>query len=149
LFRFSECEEAHLYRVLHLPELQQIARGEKTIDARVILPHKRAVIPGDSIVFRYSRNQVEMDEWRLTCKAVAVKRYATFRELLEAEGIERCVPGCVDLDKAIEMCHRSGLVGKNSRQSEQKHGVIAIHVKAISTLTEVAAASDERKKSRS
>ncbi len=140
----------HQHRVRRLQELQQISLGSKTIDARVILTHKRAVIAGDSIVFSCVDAETSTDEWRLTCKAVAVKRYATFRELLEAEGIERCVPGCGDLEKAIKKLHRPlQNRGVDLRQLEQERGVVAIHLKPISALTKVAVASDQRKKSRS
>ncbi len=138
------CEDEHEYRVLHLQELQQIERGEKTIAARISFKvAKRIVCPGDRLNFIYNGDPHTSANWQLTCEAIAIKQYPTFRDLLLAEGIDRCMPGGVDLKRAIKMCHTQQQ-NASSRLWEKERGVIAIHLKPISALRKVDASSEAK-----
>jgi ASC-1-like (ASCH) protein len=145
-FRFSELEEEHEHRVFHLQDLQQIVNGTKKIDARLMLLKRRIVCPGERITFNYKDPKTSV-KWQLTCEAIATKHYATFRELLATEGVERCMPGCGDIEKAISACHEQyHQQGYKSRRSEIERGVVAIHLKPISSLKKVVDARGEEKK---
>lgn len=85
-----------LGRVFATPCLQPrharaIAEGRKTVEGRPATPSGWATkaCVGDAIRFRVSRS----DGNRLVVRVLCVRRFATFRDMLEACGIEHCLPG--------------------------------------------------------
>jgi ASC-1-like (ASCH) protein len=124
--------------------MRQIERGEKTVHTRigVMYGKRRTVCPGDRVTFKYASQKTAV-EWHLTCEAVATMQYPTFRDALLAEGIERCVPGCGQIEKAISVCHAQHQTSDSPRM-ERDWGVVAIHLKPISPLQRVDANGKEK-----
>lgn len=104
--------------------IEQIRSGLKTVEAR---PYCRGVTKyevGDTVRFYYYRNAKD----DVICKITRIKKFATFKELLEESHFSLCIPGTKNLDEALKLYEK---IPKYS-EKERTFGVVAIHLAPLS-----------------
>ncbi len=57
---------------------------------------------------------------------VRKKEYSTFREYLENEGLEKCLPSIFDINIGLNVYYKY-----NTKEEEKEYGVIAIELKVL------------------
>lgn len=102
------------------PFLDRIIDGSKTIEGRTYSPMFQKMRVGDQI--KLFNNQ----KWVL-CQIIALRKYATFQEMLERETLEKVLPNCSDIHSGVKMYHDFPRFIEN----EKKYGVVAIELKKI------------------
>jgi len=103
--------------------IQQIRRGEKTVEGRV---SKGAVLKyrkGDKVRFYYYSNASD----DVTCQIVNIRRYKTFREMLVNSGFKNCIPEAASLEDAVKAYDQI----PNYSANAAKFGVTAIHLSVL------------------
>ncbi|MBO8161744.1 MAG: ASCH domain-containing protein [Thermosipho sp. (in: Bacteria)] len=76
--------------------LPLILSGQKTIEGRLAKGRFLAIKPGHIIEFNGSGQDF---------KVIGVRKYLTFKEMLENEGLNRVVPGVNSLGEAEKLYH--------------------------------------------
>lgn len=104
--------------------IHQIKSGGKTIEGRInngmILRFKT----GDNVRFFYKQN--ERDDAR--CKIEDIRKYKSFKELLESEGYENCLTDVRSLNEAVRIYDKI----PSYSQRAAKFGVVAIQLSLLS-----------------
>jgi len=100
--------------------LEQIQSGQKTVEGRVATPRFKSIHPGDHIQFFSSEDK----NYSLLCKVLSIGRYESFRQMLEKEGLEKCLPGVQTLEKGEEIYHQF----PNYKANAKRYGVRAIRI---------------------
>ena len=101
---------------LHEKMYELIKEKKKTVEGRVN-DDKTAVIPIKDIII-----------WNETLKAevVDIKKYQTFKEMLEKEGVENVLPGLKTIDEGVEVYYMIP-----GYKEKEKNGVLAFHLTVI------------------
>jgi len=100
-----------------------IKQGEKPVEARVAIPMFEKWQEGDTIRF-FSRRNSRIE---VIVKIVGKKRYKTFRQMLEAEGVENLIPGV----RSINEGERMYLKIPKYAEREKQYGVLAFRLELI------------------
>ena len=108
------------------PKYAELMRqGAKTVEGRANVGWAAAVAAGDWVTFKISGSNGK----KLVVRVVRVERFATFREMLRACGLEKCLPGCASEAEGIETYHAFGTMdGRTYKELEADHGVVGVHV---------------------
>ncbi|WP_297501544.1 ASCH domain-containing protein [Thermococcus sp.] len=96
--------------------LRAIAEGKKRVEGRLYDEKRRAIKPGDNIIF----------EDRLVCVVKDVRVYQSFGEMLEKEGLENVLPGVKSIEEGVKVYRKF-----YSEEKEKKYGVVAIKVEPV------------------
>lgn len=105
--------------------LDLIKTEQKTVEGRINSGGFSNLQVGSKVKFFEGKNPKSF----VVCEILEVNSYSTFREMLEAEGVENMLPGVASLEKGVqiyekipgykERCQRSGCVGLKIRVLEQ------------------------------
>ena len=101
------------------------------MEGRAVYSFWGDVKEGDYIRFNISPRTVKQV---LFVRVLKVSFYRTFRDMLTVCGVEACLPTETSLDAAVEVYH--GLrchTGESFKELASKAGVVAVHVKRLST----------------
>ncbi len=99
---------------IDLEYLCQILDGNKTVEGRLDKEERKNWAAGDVIRF-------EADNLCVYCRIEYVKRYGTFREMLEKEDFKKCLPKSPNIEAAVE----TYLGISNYRSMESVNHVVA------------------------
>uniref|UniRef100_A0A7S0RNJ1 ASCH domain-containing protein n=1 Tax=Chlamydomonas leiostraca TaxID=1034604 RepID=A0A7S0RNJ1_9CHLO len=103
--------------------LDLIISGAKTVEGRTNTPKYRALVPGSLV--RLTDGQDEGHT--ATVRVESLATYASFEDMLRAEGLHSCLPGVATLEEGVTI-YRSF---PGYSELEQAHGVVAIRVKMV------------------
>lgn len=100
-----------------------IAAGEKTAEGRIAKEKYLQLRPGDTITFHNAANEEEM----VAVRVRQVRRYDSFRAMLEVEGVAAMLPGMTSLDEAIRVYESFG----DYKTAVQQYGAVAIRFERV------------------
>ncbi|CAM6126800.1 unnamed protein product [Calypogeia fissa] len=100
--------------LLHVqePYFSQLKAGTKTVEGRCASGAYNKIGAGDSLLFNQS----------LLLKVEDVKRYSTFQQMLEVEGLSVVLPGVASIDEGVQV-YRAFY-----SEAREQAGVLGIHV---------------------
>lgn len=102
------------------PWFSFIRSGQKRVEGRKYAPKYASLRPGEPIEFY-------LDDESFVAKVVKVISYPTLEAYLEAEGIEKALPGVSSMDEAVNI-----YLAFNSRETiEASGGFLGIHVSVL------------------
>lgn len=104
------------------PFFSRIADGQKTVEVRYLSGYIGRIRVGDTIRFCCGRNQV-------LCHVSQIRRYSTYRTLLETEDLEKVIPGVKSVEAALETYRTFPCYHYASKDSTPK--VLAIEIKKV------------------
>lgn len=116
--------------------LDLIRSGDKTVEGRIRAGKWADVIPGDT--FNFISTATPQNEFECSgneapiiaavrCRATSVRHYDCYQDMLEGEGLEKCLPGVTSLEAGVEV-YRS-IPGY--REREREAGVVAVGLELI------------------
>lgn len=103
--------------------LKLIESGKKTVEGRVGKEKFRLISQGDTIEFISSDDK----QTSLMCIVTRVAQYHSFRQMLEKEGVNNCLPGTLTIEEGISIYHQF----PNYKDGAQKYGVCAFKLKKL------------------
>ena len=103
--------------------LELIRSGKKTSEGRINSGAFRDMKAGDKIKF-FDKKQPSRAVY---CEVIGNKKYKSFEEMLEGEGVENMLPGCESLEAGVKIYER--IPGYTERCEEK--GCVAIQIKVI------------------
>ena len=106
----------------HLAEIwfDHVRHGRKTCEGRLDKGFWGECDYGDVITFHNDSNE------QCQVRVKGVHRYATFRDMLEHETLEKTLPGIKNLDQGVDVYHEF-----YSKEQEARYGVIAILMELV------------------
>ena len=96
--------------------LKLMKEGKKKVEGRLYDEKRQKLQVGDVIVF----------EGKLRVKVKALRRYASFKEMLEKEGLENVLPNVGSIEEGIKIYRQF-----YDEEREKKYGVVAIEVEVL------------------
>ncbi len=102
---------------LKMKYLQQILSGRKTIEGRINSGMMLRFKAGETVTFFSGRTEA-------VCNIIAIRKHASFRDMLEKEGVQRCLTDVTDVDVGAAIYHRI----PSYTQRAAQHGVLAIEI---------------------
>ena len=122
----GHCWTCSLGSNLHIMKLEHkwyehIVNGRKTVEGRLYDEKRRKIGIGDCIVFK----PVGCSKCNtlLYTVVLGLRRYNSFREMLEKEGIEHVLPDIHSLDEGVKVYRKY-----YSAEDEERYGVVAIEL---------------------
>lgn len=103
---------------------EQIKKAKKTVEGRINDGDYKEIKVGGFIEFHRQSDKND----KLMCEVIGATAYTGFEEMLTAEGLNKCLPGVVDIPAGVEVYHS---IGTYRQRAEQK-GVIAFRLKPVS-----------------
>ena len=100
--------------------LEAIQEGTKTVEGRIYRGRYTKVAPGDKVCFLSGSIKV-------LCRVLSVNKYSKFEQMLEKEGVNRCLPGIYNTKEGIRIYYSFG----NYKELEKQYGVVAFKIKKI------------------
>jgi ASC-1-like (ASCH) protein len=107
------------------PWFSLILLGLKTVEGRKNRGLFQQMQDGDIVEWTNDSIIPRSVKTRITGKAV----YPTFREYLETEGLDKCLPGITNMDDGLSIYYKYF-----TQQEEKEFGVVAIRLELISNL---------------
>jgi ASC-1-like (ASCH) protein len=104
--------------------LDFIDQGFKTVEGRLGSDKYSLVKPGD--IFEFVT--VEDETRRLRCVVLQVFKYMSFQNMLESQGLKKCLPHIDSIDEGVKV-YRSF---PGYAEGEKTYGAFAFHIKKIS-----------------
>ncbi|WP_052545687.1 ASCH domain-containing protein [Candidatus Hepatobacter penaei] len=107
---------------LHLERayVELIRNKQKTVEGRLNKEKYQTMRPGDILAFCVKKDRSDTT----FCKVLGLRLYATFRTMLEAEGLRSCLPTAETLEEGVATYHRFA----DYQQREKRDGVLAINM---------------------
>ncbi|MBS0648791.1 MAG: ASCH domain-containing protein [Verrucomicrobia bacterium] len=100
--------------------LRMILDGRKTIEGRINNGPFKKLQTGAFVRFHCQGTEAY-------CQVLKVNRYASFREMLEKEGVQPCLPDVHNLQQAVDIYDKIPGYADKAKQ----HGVLAIHIRLL------------------
>lgn len=100
-----------------------IQSGEKTVEGRLYKDKFTKWKVNDTVKFINKNNEND----NVSCIIEDIKRYDTFKEMLEGEGIENCLPKITDISRGVDIYYNI----PNYKEGEKIYGVVAFRIKVI------------------
>lgn len=100
-----------------------VETGKKTVEGRLKKPELKVLKVGDKIRFQdnsHSKSFVDV-------KIISLNAYPTFREMLQKEGLHRCLPDLNSLEEGVDIYHSF----PSYREKEKLLGVLAIGIQKL------------------
>jgi ASC-1-like (ASCH) protein len=104
------------------PWFSLIMRGLKTVEGRKNRGLFQQMQVGDIVEWTNDSIIPRSVKTRITGKAV----YPTFREYLETEGLDKCLPGITNMDDGLSIYYKYF-----TKEEEKKFGVVAIRLELV------------------
>ena len=105
------------------PWFSLIMRGLKTVEGRKNKGIFQQMQVGDIVEWTNNNNNTSRSvKTRITGKAV----YPSFREYLETEGLDKCLPGISEMDDGLSVYYKYF-----TKEEEKEYGVVAIRLKLV------------------
>lgn len=99
---------------------EMIQRGKKTVEGRIAKPKYQSFSVDDTLVF-------QSGDFEVATRVIEVKKFTSFRQMLNHYGTHSCVPNINDIEEAINVYHSF----PNYAEDEKKFGVIGIKIELI------------------
>ncbi len=96
--------------------LESIVKGIKVVEGRIYDEKRRRILPGDCIILRSNDNNAETYVY-----VKYIHLYNDFGEMLEAEGLNRVLPGIKSINEGLNIYYKY-----YDRGMEKQYGVVAI-----------------------
>jgi ASC-1-like (ASCH) protein len=112
-----------LYKNCADPWYGYIASGKKKIEGRLFDGDWKTLQPDDNIKWYIIRDGFTYTH---VSKIKEIKRYKTFKEMLEVEGLENVLPGVKTIEEGVSIYY--SFPGFKEKEKNPKIGVIAIHL---------------------
>lgn len=103
--------------------IHQIRSGQKTVEGRINHGMALRCRKGDTIRFFYHQNPRD----DVVCKITQVVRYNSFRDMLQACGVSRCLADVRNLEEGVRIY--DAIPGYSQRAAQS--GVLAIHLSLV------------------
>eukprot|EP01059_Diplonema_ambulator_P018259 TRINITY_DN304_c4_g1_i1.p2 TRINITY_DN304_c4_g1~~TRINITY_DN304_c4_g1_i1.p2 ORF type:complete len:195 (+),score=69.66 TRINITY_DN304_c4_g1_i1:50-634(+) len=112
-------KKKYIHQIKHKTRdgLQKTVEGR--INSGIVLRYRK----GDRIRFFYQANQSD----DVTCLITDIKKYASFKEMLEAEGVQKCLTDVRSLAEGVRIYDSIPSYPQRAAQ----HGVVAIHLSVV------------------
>jgi ASC-1-like (ASCH) protein len=104
------------------PWFSLISSGLKIVEGRKNKGRFSEIVAGDVIKWMND----DFGQREVTTIVTGVQKYGTFREYLESEGLDECLPGVKDINAGEEVYYQY-----YTRDDERIYGVVAILLKII------------------
>lgn len=101
------------------PFWSQLRDGRKVVEGRLNHGKFGKVEPGDVL-------RAHCDSEYILLQVICTRLYDSFEEMLQAEGIDRVLPGVSGIDKGVETYRQF-----YTAESEELHGVIAMTLEIV------------------
>lgn len=121
----STMENRKYSMYLKEPWFSLIMRGLKTVEGRKNKGIFQQMKVDDIVEWTNNSITPRSVKTRITGKAV----YPNFREYLETEGLDKCLPGISDMDDGLSVYYKYF-----TKEEEKEFGVVAIHLELIANL---------------
>lgn len=129
--------KSHLRPYLQPEYALAIADGSKPVEGRPCCGWAAACRPNDAVMFTISASGGQ----RLACRIMRVRPFPTFAAMLEAVGVDACLPGFTgSVQAAVRLYHGFGSSAGSYADLERTHGVVAVDVQPLT----VALVSDDQ-----
>ena len=112
------------------PWFDHIASGVKTVEGRLNKGKFAALKAGQVL---------SINDGALRCHVVKVEAFASFRHLLEQEGVRRVLPGVADVAEGCAVYQQF-----YSAEAQSEHGVVALHLSVVDVAAEALFAAADR-----
>ena len=109
------------------PWYDYLYRGKKTVEGRKKSSKFKDIKPNDVVLFVLKGHS----EIYFHAKVVDVKYYKTLREYLQSEGIEKCLPGITELEKAVAIYTQPGW---STEKEIENVGFMGIHIELLKSV---------------
>jgi len=104
------------------PWISMIQTGIKTVEGRLKRKNFSLMRVGDMV--EWINSEYEMKRVKTIIKEI--REYRTFREYLESEGLERCLPEIKDIESGIMVYYKY-----YTEEDERKYGIVALRLERI------------------
>ena len=104
------------------PWFSMIQKEIKTVEGR--LKRKNFSLMREGDVVEWSNSEYELKKVKTIIREI--REYKTFREYLEGEGLERCLPEIKDIESGIMIYYRY-----YTEEDERKNGIVALRLERI------------------
>jgi ASC-1-like (ASCH) protein len=111
---YHQCKLARRY-------FNDICSGKKTTEGRINRDKFRNFKANDIIEFVCADNPDDV----IICTITAVNNYKSFREMLEQEGIQKCLPGIRKISEGVKIYHQI----PGYEEGAKDCGVLGIRIK--------------------
>ena len=112
------------------PWFDHIASGLKTVEGR-LNKGKFAGLKAGQVL--------SINDGALRCHVVKVEAFASFRHLLEQEGVRRVLPGVADVAEGCAVYRQF-----YDAEAQREHGVVALHLSVVDAAAEALFAAADR-----
>lgn len=106
------------------PWFSLIKVGLKTVEGRLNKGDFASLIKGDCIKFVNTEELGFMRNY--TIKITSIHKYTSFKEYLEKEKLEKCLPGIDTIEDGVKVYYKY-----YSKEEEEKYKIVAIRFKII------------------
>lgn len=109
-------------RVLNLraPYFRMVQTGRKTVEGRLNKPELHSLRVGERIRFQREHEAKNF----VNVKVISLRTYPTFREMLDKEGLHRCLPDVKSLEEGVRLYHSF----PSYSEKEKLYGALAIGI---------------------
>lgn len=105
---------------LRAPYFRMVQSGRKTVEGRLNKPELHNLKVGERIRFQ-RENQAHNF---VNVKVISLRTYPTFREMLDKEGLHRCLPNVKSLEEGVHLYHSF----PSYYEKEKLYGALAIRI---------------------
>lgn len=118
-------DKLNLYRTITIRQdyLKSIREGRKIVEGQIYKGIFTNLRQGNQIIFIANNDPYNF----VRCKVISTKRYNNFKEMLQAEGFQNCLPHAPSLQKASDIFN--SMFGY--REQVAIYGAIAIRIEVI------------------
>lgn len=102
------------------PYFVAISKGSKTIEGRLYKGKYSEIHPGDFCYFFCPENP----DTGVYCKIQQTRLYPSFKEMLEKEGLQKCLPSTPSIEEGVSIYHSF----PGYKSGEITFGVIALEI---------------------
>lgn len=112
---------------IHPEYLSMVAAGKKSVEGRLKRPKLDGLEVGKTLLLRNTASLASL----LPVKISFLHFYSSFKEMLEHEGIENCLPGIKNIEEGVQLYHSF----PGYKEGEVLYGVLGIGISLISSIS--------------
>jgi ASC-1-like (ASCH) protein len=103
-----------------------VQSGRKTVEGRIRKPELQALKVNDIIRFKTHLGASKKESF-VDVGVTYLHFYTTFQEMLEKEGLQRCLPDVASIQEGVKIYHSFA----HYKEKELSHGILAIGIQHI------------------